>query len=296
MKLSKLLFIIVPCALTFCGDPEPTKESFRPQDIDQFVHQLIFDGTVESGAPPDSTKNALTALKIVAGPKSVSVAHDSHMFIPLSIHEEKGFDGVYIQLSNEFDEFSDSYYKIPLTQSSDNDTLKMLKFGIPENIEPGLFFMNVAAYNGDSVSLIHSFPVEIIRPQTNCDESGSNFLTGEEQFANRTYYFDESAFPKNNFGVIESQRLSFKANLFTSADRIDVYVDKQWVGGTGTILAYGVPPPVTKCTALDAADNGFVPGARYLSFEIMPDQRIDVFVNGCLGVSAWEYGFLCPRK
>jgi hypothetical protein len=293
MKLSTFLSILILIVFAACNDPQPEKGTTSAGDVDVLIKQLTFDGTLESGAPPNPNAKP-SALRIAKGPSGASTTYDNLMFIPLSISDSIGFDGVYIQLSNESDEFSGSYMKIPLTKTSSTDTVKMLKFAIPADIDPGLFFMNMSTYNGDTVSAVHSFPVKIVHPQRGCDGGGKNALSGDFQFCARSYSFDESDFPRNNFNEIEPQRLTLKANLFESADRVDVYVDKHWVGGTGTILAFGDAPVPTACDDEDASANGFVRNVHYLSFEVMPDQRIDVFVNGCLDVTAWEYSFTCP--
>jgi hypothetical protein len=292
MKLNAVLSTIILTFFIACNDPEPTKVTIAPGDVDLFIEQLSFEGTIENGAPPEPNAGP-EVLSIAKAPSGVTVTYDNFLFLPISIVSTDGFDGVYIRLSNEFDEHSGSHYKIPLTGNANNAAL-MLKFGIPANIEPGLVFMSISAYKGATVSDVHTFPLEIAHPQKGCDEPGKNFRTGDQQFANRTYSFDESSFPRNNFNEIIPQRLTLKATFFEEADRIDVYVDKQWVGGTGTILAFGEAPPVVECTGPDLASQGFVSGTHYISFVVNPDQRIDVYVTGCLNSTAWEYGFNCP--
>jgi hypothetical protein len=292
MKLRTLLSIFILTALAACNDPEPTKESIAPDDVNLFIEKLISEGTVENGAPTPPTGPADFA--ITKAPSGANVTYDNFMFLPVTITSDAGFDGVYIQLSNEFGKESNAHLNIPIDGEPGESTF-MLKFEIPANVEPGLVFMNLSAYQGTSVTEVHTFPVEIVHPQTGCDDGGKNAKTGDQQFGSRTYSFDESSFPRDNFEQIIPQRLTLKAEFFETPDRIDVYVDKQWVGGTGTILAFGEAPPAYDCAAGDLADTGFAAGTKYISFVVKPDQRIDVFVTGCLGSTAWAYAFNCPR-
>lgn len=290
MKLRNALSILILITLAACGDPEPTKVTIAPEDVNQFIKALVFEGAIEDGVPDPSTNPSDFTIKV---PSGINVTYDNFTYLPLRIISDAGFDGIYIQLSNEFDEKADSYIKIPL-QGEPGDSSLTLKLEIPPTVEPGLVFMNVSAYHGAQVTEVHSFPVQIVDPQVGCDAQ-SNSTTGDQQFGSRTYTFEKSSFPRDNFGqIIELQHLALKAELFEEPDRIDVYVDKLWVGGTGTSLAFGEAPPAADCDVEDVSAKGFVSGTRYIPISIRPDQRIDVLITGCLGSTAWEYTFNCP--
>lgn len=117
-------------------------------------------------------------------------------------------------------------------------------------------------------------------------------MTGENTVTVRTHIFDESQFRRNSLQEIEEQRLYFNVESYHSYNRVDIYKNGNWVGGTGTILPYGTAPAVSDCD--NVVEDGYKDKKNYAQFTLLPDDRIDIYVIGCLGVTAWDYKFDCP--
>lgn len=79
---------------------------------------------------------------------------------------------------------------------------------------------------------------------------------------------------------------------YSVPDRIDVFLDGQWVAGTGSTIA--PPPPLCDCSN---PLPGFVGDDGTFTIPVTSSNRnIEVYVSGCLGGgTAWTYTFNCPN-
>lgn len=291
MKISKLVTSLLLLLSVACNDEVTKKTTISPDDINELTQVLEFDATGINGEMPEGTSETL----VVKAPTGISGTSDNFFFIPLAISGEAGFDGIYLQFSNRKEQISSNYFDFDFTGSAAGTLMIPVK--VPENIEGGEFYIHVSAYNDEGdVSEAKKFPVEIAWPLKGCEGAGLVARSGEIQSLARTYSFDESYFgiDKDTKEIIP-QTLRFYSEKYETPDRIDFYIDKQWVGGTGSTLAYGVAPSAYECTDENAGDGGFISGYHSFEFTIKPNQRIDVFVSACLDNSAWDYWFACPK-
>jgi hypothetical protein len=83
-------------------------------------------------------------------------------------------------------------------------------------------------------------------------------------------------------------------DTYTVPDRIDIYYNQTWVGGTGANP--GPIPPQKNCSYVTTGD-GFLGATGKLTFSYNPNisKEVTVVVSGCLGSStAWDYSIVCP--
>jgi len=83
--------------------------------------------------------------------------------------------------------------------------------------------------------------------------------------------------------------------LFGLPDRIDVFYNNQWVGGSGSRIGIDDFPPVSIC--FDRTD-GYVSGDGRIDFNYDPSSSriVTVYMSGCLGSdTAWDLFVNCPR-
>ncbi len=294
MKTSKLLLYTVVFAMIACNDPMIEKTTVTPSDLNALIGKLEFEGsTLVAGKAPEPTTTEETPVIEKALTRS-SLTPDNYLFIPISISSTSGYAGFYLALSNEKENVADQYYTVAAPRAGGSQQ-EMLKIKVPEKIVAGMFILNIQVYTqGGDVSEAHRLQVEIRNPLKGCDGANLTHRSGENQTSVMTYSYDESYFFKDPLGNIITQTLEFSSDKYEDPDRIDVYVDKQWVAGTGTILAYGNAPQPVDCSDNSAGDNGFYSKKSYVQFTIKPNQRIDVYVTSCLGISPWDYWFECP--
>jgi hypothetical protein len=285
MKIKHLFLLTFLGLVISCNDPEPAEEVLNPANVERLTELLTFDGTKRNTDFPEPTSTATTP-QILKGPNKASISFDNTLFIPLQVTSTEGFAGVYLQFSNG------TYFDFPLTGGSGIQNI-ILGVGIPGGFERGVFTIHASAYtaNGEQ-SEPYSFDVEILPHQKNCDSFGDINMSGENTVTVRTHIFDETQFRRNALEEIEAQTLYFNVESYYSFNRVDIYKNGMWVGGTGTILPYGSAPAPSDCD--NPVEDGYKDKKNYAQFTLLPDDRIDIYVIGCLGVTAWDYKFDCP--
>lgn len=267
LSLSIILF-----APSCGGDEKKEDPKIDPANGEALSRALQISGNVQSGAPPVPTFTSTTP-SITNSQSSASVTSNNTLFVPFTVTSTNGFSGIYLLIDG-----ATSYWQIPLTGSSGNGQV-VLPVGIPGNVLTGNFTAYYCLYtsSGD-VSAIEQIDVEIVDLENSC-EFGTIYESGSDGLTIRSYSFGASGAITMNYDTYSAQ------------DRIDVFVNGTWVDGTGPSLASGQTPPASICG--DGAP-GFVGEIGTLNFNYTAGQRIDVYVSGCFGGTAWDYNFDCP--
>jgi hypothetical protein len=280
MKFNKFYAVaLFTAALVSCSDDEKGKSEISPEDVNMLISALKVAGTNKDGAPPVPTFTPATP-EITNSQASASVTSNNNLYVPFTVNSTSGFSGAYVQLQNpSTGEFSDSYWEIPLNAGAGAGQV-VLPIGIPKEVTPGEFIVYYCLYtsSGD-VSAVSELSVEVVETQNSCDELGEVYESGEDGLTIRSYTFNTS-------GTID---LSYE--MYSAPDRMDVFVQQDWVGGTGSSLSASETPPASECAS---PAEGFVSGTGTISIDYKKGQRIDVYLSGCFGGTAWDFWFDCP--
>lgn len=255
-----------------------SKESAKPSAIDPakspdlLGKALVIDNaTNKSGSAPTTTTTSGTPT-ITNSQSSASVTANSKIFIPFTFTSTSGLAGIYLYVDN-----SGNYWDIKINSAVTNGQV-VLPVGIPANVLKGDFTIYYSIYTTSGlVSAKKMLMTEVVDLSTACtgtvSESGSDGLTV------RSYTYSKSGTININY------------DMYTLPDRMDIYVDGVWTAGTGSSLTGSQAPPASVCN--DGA-NGYVSNTGTKVINYKAGQRIDVYLSGCFGGTAWVYNFNCP--
>ncbi|HYF67311.1 MAG TPA: hypothetical protein VD884_04205 [Ohtaekwangia sp.] len=279
MKTNKFLLLAAFSLLLSCSEDEKGKTSINPEDVNALIAALKVQGTNKNGDAPQPTFTQ-AAPTITNSQSSASITSNNNLYVPFTVSSTDGFSGIYLQVENELNELADSYWQIPLSGNAGDGQI-VLPVGIPANVEPGIFVIYYSLYtSGGDVSEIASLEVEIVESQNSC-EDGSVMESGSDGLTIRSYSFDRNG------------TISLTYDMYDAPDRMDIFVNQNWVAGTGSSLSSGTTPPASEC--YDGA-NGFVSGVNTIDFEYTKGKRVDIYMSGCFGGTAWDYWFDCPGE
>lgn len=278
MKKHAFLWMVLLGTMLSCSDDEKKESKIDPADVDRLTSALEVQGKLKNGAPPVPTFTPTTP-EITNSQSSASVTNNNNLYVPFTVESSNGFSGVYVQLFDAAGEPADAYWQIPLTGGAGTGQV-VVPLGIPGNVLPGEFSIYYCLYtsNGE-VSSPETLDVEIVEAQNSC-ETGSLYEEGEDGLTIRSYTFETSG------------TLAIDYEMYSAQDRMDVFVDQVWVAGTGSRLSSGQTPPASICG--DGAD-GFVSGSDYIEFNYTKGDRVDIYLSGCFGGTAWYYNLYCPE-
>lgn len=269
------VFCLCLCLLfSSCGGDEDSTSKIDPKDSDALSKALKVAGTQKNGSIPVPTFTPTTPV-ITNSQSSASVTSNNTLFVPFTVNSSNGFSGIYLQVNG-----AGGYWQIPLSGGSGSGQV-VVPVGIPGNVLPGDFLIYYSLYtSGGDVSETVPLYVEIVE-QEDADfcELGYDLQTGSDGLTIRSYTFKRS-------GTVE-----IGYEMYSLQDRMDVFVNGVWKDGTGSSVASNGTPPASVCG--DGAD-GFVSDTGYLEIPYSSGQRIDVYVSGCFGGTAWDFWIYCP--
>ena len=256
-----------------CQPPDTVKPGpVDPSDPNALSRVIVFTGnaTTASGTLPQASGTSTT---IQNNPTVSMTSGGSRVYVPIQYTGNTPITDVYIQISG-----ANKYFKIPISGGVASG-LVYIPMALPDNVLQGDFTLTIVLIgsNGNIVaSKTLTVPVNITLP-LDCSDGyvqGSSGITQTEHQLS------------GNGG-----KVSISYDTYSLPDRMDVYVDGQWVAGTGSTIA--PPPPLSTCSNPLA---GFVGKRGTFSFNVSSSsKRVQTYVSGCTGSStAWNYELTCP--
>ncbi|TRX46490.1 hypothetical protein FNH22_30750 [Fulvivirga sp. M361] len=269
---------LITITLSSCSDDDSVQQPVDPSDVNALSSVLIIPGNKRSGDLPVSS-NDPNAPNIGNNQTSASVVADNTLFLPFNFFTASGagsgYGGCYIQVDGASD-----FWDIPASSITTDDIgLLVIPVQIPDFILNGDFSLSYAIYdNNNRVSnmLTTSVVIESIQTCPGTD-SGSDGLTI------LSYDLGDSS------GIVP-----IRYNMYSLRDRMDVFYNDQWVGGTGSSLGVNDFPPVSQCG--DGTD-GYVSGSGTVELNYDPgiSRILTLYMSGCIGSStAWDLRVGCP--
>ena len=251
-----------------------------PTDADAVSGVLIMLGANTNGGQPPPPSNLLGSPNVSNNQSSASVVSGNTLYLPFYYFSENdgtgGYAGYYVQVDG-----ASSYFDIPEENTTPSEGLIVLPVGIPDNITEGEFCLNYCIYDANNrVSNVLSTCITIGSPEE-CPafKSGSSGLTIAQ--------YDLGDDP----GIVE-----IEYDTYRIPDRIDVFYNNEWVGGSGSRISINDIPPVSQC--YDNTD-GYVGAYDEITFNYHPSisRTVTIYMSGCLGSStAWDLAVSCPTK
>ncbi|MGB0165318.1 MAG: hypothetical protein ACPF8V_00555 [Luteibaculum sp.] len=256
-----------------------TPDVVDPSNADDLSQVVVIPGSNRvSGQPPAPSDNNPDQPIVSNSQSSASSTADNTLYLPFNFETRgtgAGYAGCYVQIDGASD-----YFDIPDGDGTQTDGLIVIPFPIPSNVGTGNFCVNYCIYdNAGLVSNILSTCVTIEEP-VNCpaSASGSDGLT--------IFTVNLGSDPGN---------VSVTYDTYSVEDRVDVFYDGTWIGGTGSSLSPGEFPPVSNC---GDGQDGYVGESNTINFQYngSGSGRLDVYMSGCIGGStAWDVNVSCPQ-
>ena len=247
-----------------------------PDDANQISDHIDLDGIERSGNPP-SPSYIRYPPQITKHNPNITSSKDQLIFLPFdyqcSPHAE-GPVAIYFQIDG-----ASLYWEVQPASSSPSTGQLVLTLTLPGNIQNGTFSVNYRIK--DDLGYTSNVVTTTIRV-IDVAECNGDFFEGKDGLTVRSYDMGSTA---------SSVRVTY--DMFTIPDRIDIYYDGRWVGGTGRSVPYGTLPPQSDCSA---PKDGYISGSGFFDIKYNPSnsRRIDVYVNGCLNsTTAWNVWVEC---
>lgn len=281
-KVSIVLFgVLCFISLYSCSKndtSEPNKIS--PADANALSAVLVIPGAQTVNSPTLPTSSAVVVAPTVSHiDTNVSYSAGSQIIIPSDIasQTQSNIKGVYIQVKG-----SSTYFDIPINSNATN-ALISLPVNLPSIVGAGNFTLILKFYdNAGNISLAYEVNITVTNPSS----CGVTKVSGGEGITSALFNVP------NTSGSI---KISY--DTYTVPDKIDVFQNGVWIGGTGNFTDRTTLRSALSCNLATVA-AGYVGQNANFVFNYNPTlgQNIEVVMSGCEnGGTAWEYTFLCPE-
>ncbi len=284
MKNIKLFLIfLISLGLYNCSeDNSNSTNTISPSNPDALASVLVFPNAEEiiSITLPSSSDPSVAPV-ISHMDVSISYSSGSQIFIPCNVVSptQANIAGVYIQVKG-----GTTYFDVPINAGTANGLIS-LPIGLPSIVGPGNFILILKFYDVEgNVSATVEVNITVTTP-SNC---GVTKVSGGEGLTSNVFVI-----PKGQNGVI---KISYET--YTVPDKIDVYQNGVWIGGTGPFTERATLRKALNCNIATEID-GYKGEQGEFSFNYVPaaGNEIEVVVSGCEdGGTAWEYTFSCPQQ
>ncbi len=251
-----------------------------PTDADALSGVLGLTNAMSVSGNPPSPSTLSTAPDVTNNQSSARVSAGNTLFLPFTYSSttSPGYSGCYVQVNG-----ASTYFDLTDDEAATSGQI-VLPVEIPDNVTTGTFTLEYCIYDANGlVSNILSTTVTVDDLQT----CSSNTVSGNDGLSVFTYDLGGTA------GSVDIQY-----NTFTVPDRIDVFYNRNWVGGSGSSLTFGDTPPVNNGCA--SGVDGYVGtgGFRTIQFNYDPStsREVIIYMSGCIGGgTAWDLVVNCPQ-
>lgn len=184
--------------------------------------------------------------------------------------------GAYVQVKG-----SNSYYDVSIDSDIDNGLIS-LPIGLPATVDVDNLVLILKLYDKNGkISAITEINVTITKP----DNCGKTKVSGGHGITSNIFTLPET-----------SGQIKISYETYTVKDKIDVFQNGIWIGGTGSNTERATLRRALNCSAA-TEDLGYVGEKGEFIFDYNPalGKEIEVVVSGCeMGGTKWEYEFSCP--
>jgi len=251
-----------------------------PSNSDALSRVLVIPNAVAIDSPELPTSSDATYAPIVSNNMDTNISYSSgsQIILPIDVSSPTGINikGVYVQV-----EGASTYFDVSIDSSTSNGTFAIPIY-LPDVVGTGDFVLILKFYDHNgNISLEVSVNVNVTQPSicNTTKASGGQGLT--------SILFELADEP----GTIK-----IDYETYTVKDKIDVFQNGVWLGGTGPQTDRATLRRALNCNVA-TTELGYVGQSGSFVFIYNPElgQEIEVVVSGCEnGGTAWQYTFSCP--
>lgn len=272
-----LILFLSSCSNDGAPDEDPT-ETIPPNENNLTEILVIPNATLVKSPDMPASSSAEEAPVIANIDTNISYSAGSKIVLAADFSSplKANLKGAYVQVKG-----SNSYYDISIDSDIDNGLIS-LPIGLPAVVEVDNLVLILKLYDKNGkVSAITEINVTITKPE-NC---GKTKVSGGHGITSNIFTLPETA------GQV---KISYET--YTVKDKIDIFQNGIWIGGTGSYTERATLRRALDCFAATEA-LGYVgeKGEFLFTYDPSLGKEIEVVVSGCeMGGTKWEYEFSCP--
>lgn len=278
-----LLFILLimnsACKKERTAPIQPVQPIQNPGALppDSISNILIFPDAIVVNSPTLPASSAVSEAPVINDyDQNISYTAGSHLIMPIDVSGISEITGVYIQVKG-----ASTYFDMPILPGMPSNPF-IIPAELPLDLGEGTFTLVLKFYDiNKKVSLSKEVNITI----TKINNCGVTKVSGGQGLTSNLFRIP------NTPGTI---KISYET--FTIKDKIDVFQNGAWIGGTGPITDRITLKKAANCSVA-TEDKGYVGQKSEFLFEVDPNAgtEIEVVVSGCEnGGTLWEYTFSCP--
>lgn len=255
---------------------DPQDQPVNPQNAEQLVDALEFSNAkvIKSQTLPASS--APSEAPVISNfDKSISYTAGGQVILPVTVSANSAIVGVYVQIKG-----ASRYFDVPVTGVV-NGTAS-LPFNLSSLVGEGTFVLVLKYYDANKkISLSYEVTVTVTKPSS----CGVTKVSGGQGLTSNIFKLS------NTTGKI---KISY--NTFVVKDKIDVFQNGIWIGGTGPSTDRTTLRKALDCNVATEIKGYFGKQSAFLfDYDPAGGSAIEVVVSGCEdGGTRWEYTFSCP--
>jgi hypothetical protein len=250
-----------------------------PSDPDAVANVLVIPGDEVNGTQPTGG-TAAGAPVISNNSASASIVSGNTLYVPFIFETEAdagtGYGGCYVEVDG-----ASFYWDIPASPNTTASGSLVIPVGVPANVGNGEFCLTYSIYDNNNRISNTLTTCVTIGPALACP----GYIGGYDGLTIASYDLGETA------GIVD---VSY--DMFSVPDRMDIFYNDQWVGGTGSNLTDNEFPPVSY-PCYDGTE-GYVSGYGTVQVNYNPNtsRTLTIYMSGCLGGgTAWDLSVSCPN-
>lgn len=258
------------------GSDEQTNKNISPSDANALSEAIVIPNSSKIDGTIPAASGTATAPTVSRSDTDIAYSSGSQIQLPIDYSGSSNISQVIYSING-----ADSYFSLDLDSAGPAGTI-VLPVSIPSSVSDGEFCSTVqfVDVNGE-VSTAQTICTAITQPL----ECNNTKISGGEGVTSAVIGMN---------GVTGNIKVNYQT--YTVKDKIDVYQNNSWIGGTGKSTDRS-----TIRTALDCSvateQEGYVGEIGEFVFEYDPNLSgdIEVVVSGCENNgTAWEFTASCP--
>lgn len=284
--ITSLLFLTLSLMFIIsCSKDENTEDNSHlssvvlPSNANGVAKILIIPNAEVVNSPniPDSSP-AGQAPTINNIDTNISYSSGSNIIIPADVNSpsQTNIKGAYIQVKG-----ADSFFNVIIDSNTSNGLIS-LPISLPSTVGTGDLILLLKFYdNNGKISSVQEIKVNI----SNADSCGKTKVSGGHGLTSNLFKLSDTP-----------GKIKISYDTYTVKDKIDVFQNGLWIGGTGSYTERATLRKALKCSVATEA-LGYVGKKSEFLFDYNPalGKEIEVIVSGCeSGGTQWQYEFSCP--
>lgn len=273
------IFLLLLSSCSKDETSEDTPSVISPSNVNGIAKILVIPNATLVNSPNLPGSSPIGQAPTISNiDTNISYSSGSSIILPADVYSptQTNIKGAYVQVKG-----ADSYFNVPI-DSNTYDALISLPISLPSTVGAGDLILIVKFYdNNGKISSIQEINVTISK----ADNCGKTKVSGGHGLTSNLFRLSET-----------SGKIKISYETFTVKDKIDVFQNGVWIGGTGSYTERATLRKALNCSVATEA-LGYVGKKSEFLFNYNPNlgKDIEVVVSGCeSGGTLWNYEFSCP--